>query len=310
MLMKKHSNPAPASARMWHALAVTKMRRRISHAVALAPVFLAVMTVVANAAPPAAAPGKQTLVVCSPGSPGKSDEAQPRMDAFSAAVSAKAGTQVAAVYDPTNDGGVAKLGTAGLGLVSLPFFLQHEKDLALHPRLTAVAKGRPANERWGLVVAKGKVKTAADLASFTINTSLAFSPGFVRGVVAGSLGALPATAKIQQSATVLSALRHAADGEPVAVVVDGTTEASLASLPFAAKLEVIAHSPAAPAGIVVTIDAKLPDKTWAGLEKAMLGLAGDKASATGLEAIQMTGFVALDTKALDEARKAFADAAK
>jgi hypothetical protein len=42
----------------------------------------------------------------------------------------------------------------------------------------------------------------------------------------------------------------------------------------------------------------------------MLGLAGDKASATGLEAIQMTGFVALDTKALDEARKAFADAAK
>ncbi|HET9623427.1 MAG TPA: hypothetical protein VFP84_18770 [Kofleriaceae bacterium] len=273
------------------------------------------MAMFADAAPPAApAPtatgGKQTLVVCSPGSPGKTDEAQPRMDAFSSAVSAKAGTQIAAVYDPTNDGGVSRFASAGVGLVSLPFFLQHEKDLALHPRLTAVAKGRPANERWGLVVAKGKVKSAADLANYTINTNLAFSPGFVRGVVIGSLGALPASAKIQQSTTVLSALRHAADGEPVAVVVDGTTEASLTSLPFAAKLEVVAHSPAAPAGIVVTIDARMPDKTWAGLEKAMLGLSADKAQATALDAIQMAGFVALDTKALAEARKAFTDAAK
>jgi hypothetical protein len=279
--------------------------------VALAPVVLGVLAASAvnsDAAP--AAGEKQAIVVCSPGSPGKTDEAQPRMDAFAGAVSAKAGAPIAAVYDPTNDGGVTRFASAGIGLVSLPFFLQHEKDLALKPRLTAVAKGRPALERWGLVVGKGKVKSAADLASFTINTNLAFSPGFVRGVVIGGLGPLPASAKITQSSSVLSALRHAADGEPIAVVVDGTTEASLSSLPFAQKLEVVAHSPPAPAGIVVTIDAKMPDKTWAGIEKAMLGMSGDKSAATALDAIQMTGFVALDAKALDAARKAFADAAK
>jgi len=130
----------------------------------------------------------------------------------------------------------------------------------------------------------------------------------VRGVVLGSLGAPPASAKVTQSTAVVSALRHAADGEPVAIVVDGTTEVSLSSLPFAAKLEVVAHSPAAPAGIVVTIDARMPDKTWAAIEKAMLGLGNDKSAATALDAIQMTGFVALDAKALDAARKAFADA--
>jgi ABC-type phosphate/phosphonate transport system substrate-binding protein len=279
--------------------------------VALAPVVLGV--VVASSARVDASPAageKQTLVVCSPGSPGKTDEAQPRMDAFAGAVSAKAGVQISAVYDPTNEGGVSRFASAGLGLVSLPFFLQHEKELALHPRLAAVAKGRPALERWGLVVAKGKVKTAADLANFTISTNLAFSPGFVRGVVIGSLGPLPATAKITQSSTVLSALRHAADGQPVAVIVDGTTEASLTSLPFAEKLEVVAHSPPAPAGLVVTVDAKLPDKAWAGIEKAMLGMSSDKAAATALDAIQMTGFVALDAKALDAVRKAFADAGK
>jgi hypothetical protein len=279
--------------------------------VAVAPAVLGVLAASATMVDAAPPPGeKQPLVVCSPGSPGKTDEAQPRMDAFSAAVSARAGVALAAVYDPTNDGGVARFAAAGVGLVSLPFFLQHEKDLALHARITAVAKGRPALERWGLVVAKGKVKSAAELASFTINTNLAFSPGFVRGVVIGSLGPLPATAKITQSSSVLSALRHAADGDPVAVVVDGTTEASLASLPFASKLEVVAHSAPAPAGIVVTIDAKMPDKTWAGIEKAMLGMSGDKSAATALDAIQMTGFVALDAKALDAARKAFADASK
>src|SRR5882757_760814 len=118
MRMKKHSNVDRAAARTWQAPAVAPTRGRISHAVALAPVVLGVigiLTLRADAAPPAApaAPaaqattsGKQTLVVCSPGSPGKTDEAQPRMDTFSAAVSAKAGTQLAAVYDPTNDGGV------------------------------------------------------------------------------------------------------------------------------------------------------------------------------------------------------------
>jgi len=260
--------------------------------------------------PAQAAPDKQTLVVCSPGSPGSTDEAQPRMDAFAAEISKTAHVPLAAVYDPSDDGGVSRLKAAGIGMVSLPFFLQHEQALGLHPRLQVVEKGRPALERWALVAQKGKVADAAGLAGFTIATNIAFAPGFIRGPVLGGFGALPADVKIVQSAAVLSALRKAANGDPIAVLLDATQEASLATLPFGAKLEVIAHSLPVAAGVIATIDARMPDATWQALSRSLLGLSKDKAAAETLEAIQLTGFVALDDKALAAARKAFADASR
>jgi hypothetical protein len=275
---------------------------------ALAVVAAALASLVSGAHTVHAAPAGQTLVVCSPGSPGTTDEAQPRMDALAKAVTARAGTSIAVVYDPTDDGGVTRLKAAGLGMVSLPFFLQHEQELGLHARLQAVAKGRPALERWALVTQKGRVKAADGLAGFTLVSSVAFAPAFVRGTALGGFGALPANVKLTQSSAVLSALRHAADGDATAVLLDATQEASLASLPFAAKLEVVTRSPALPVGLVVTIDARLPDKAWAGISNALLGLSSDKAAATALDALQLTGFVALDDKALAAARKAFADA--
>jgi len=261
------------------------------------------------ALPARAAPATLTMVVCSPGSPGSTDEAQPRMDAFAAALSSKAATPITVVYDPSDDGGVTRLKTAGLGLVSLPFFLQHEQALGLHPRLQVVAKGRPALDRWSLVVAKGRVKAASDLAGFSIATSVAFSPSFVRGPLFGGFGALPASAKLTRSTAVLSALRRAANGNPVAVVLDGAQDAQLASLPFASKLEVIARSAPLPTALVVTVGDRTPDAAWSKLERALLGLSSDRAAASVLDAIQLTGFAALDAKTVDAARKAFAEAA-
>ena len=279
-----------------------------TRSVLLGPVAAAALALTVVAAD--AAPAKPTLVVCSPGSPGTTDEAQPRMDALAAAISGKAGTQIGAVYDPTDAGGVSRLKTAELGMVSLPFFLQHEQELGLHARLQPVAKDHPALEKWALVVQKGKVKGPEGLAGFTIMSNVAFSPAFVRGVVLGGFGALPATTKLTQSTAVLSSLRHAADGDPVAVLLDSAGEASLASLPFGSKLEVIAHSPPVPAGVIVSIDARMPAKTWTGIEKAILGLGGDQASAGTLDALLLTKFMPLDDKALAAARKSFAEAAK
>lgn len=255
------------------------------------------------------APASAKLVVCSPGSPGTTDEAQPRMDALAKAISAKAGSTLTAVYDPTDDGGVSRLKTAELGMVSLPFFLQHEKELGLHARLQPVAKDHAPLEKWALVVQKGKVKGPEGLAGFTIMSSVGFSPAFVRGVALGGFGPLPANTQLKQSTAVLSSLRHAADGEPVAVLLDSAGEASLGSLPFGAKLEVVAHSAPVPAGVVVTIDARMPDKAWAGVEKAMLGLSADKASAGTLDALQLAKFAPLDDKALAAARRSFTEAA-
>ncbi len=261
----------------------------------------------------AASPGGPVLVVCSPGSPGTTAEAQPTMDAFSAALAAKAGVPaLAAVYDEAEASGVARLRAKGaaLALVSLPFYLKHEKELALRARLQAVPKGRPEMERWALVAKKGRVTRPAELDGFTVASMAGFAPAFVRGPALGSFGPLPAGMRITQSGAVLSALRRAAAGEPVAVLLDGAQEAALASLPFASELEVVTRSPPLPAGVVAAVDARLPARSWQAIEAALQALHSDAAGAAALDALQMTRFAALDEKALAGARKAYAVAAR
>jgi hypothetical protein len=223
------------------------------------------------------------------------------MDAFAAVLGSKSGGAISAVYDPSESGGVKRLESAGMGIVSLPFFLQHEKELGLHARLQVVQKGRPALEKWTLVAQKGRVKGVEGLAGFTIVSNAGFAPGFVKGAI----GEVPASAKIVKSSQVLSSLRKAANGEQVAVLLDGPSAASLASLPFADKLEVVATSGAWPAGVVVTVDSRMPAKTWAPIQSALTGLAGDHAGAAALDGLQMERFAPLDESALASARKAY-----
>lgn len=268
------------------------MRTTIAIAIAVSAVAVSVR----------AAGDEQTLVVCAPGSPGSTEEAQPRMDAFASALSAKSGQTIKAVYDPSDTAGAKRLASAGLGIVTLPFFLQHEKDLGLHARLQVVQKGRPGLEKWTLVAQKGRVKGVAGLSGFTIYSNAGFAPGFVKAAI----GELPANAKIVKSTQVLSSLRKAASGEQAAVLLDGPSAASLPSLPFADKLEVVTTSPAWPAGLVVTVDSRVTAKEWAPIEKALMGMTGDHAGATALDGLQMTRFAPLDDAALASARKAFA----
>jgi hypothetical protein len=261
----------------------------------------------------AAAPARPVLVVCSPGSPGTTAEAQPAMDAFAAAVGAKAGLpSLSAVYDESEAGGVERLTgkESALALVSLPFYLKHEQDLALRARLQAVPEGRAEMERWSLVAKKGRVTTPAALAGFKVVSTAAFAPAFVRGPALGGWGPLPASARIVQSGAVLSSLRRAAAGEPVAVLLDGAQGAALASLPFASDLEVVARSAPLPAGVLATVDARLPAKEWKAIEAALRALPEDAAGARALAAMQTTRFAPVDEKALAGARKTYAEAGK
>ncbi len=263
----------------------------------------------------AATPGRHVLVVCSPGSPGTTAEAQPTMDAFAAALAAKARLDVAAlgaVYDEAEEGGVARLRQkdAALALVSLPFYLKHEKDLALRARLLAAPKGRPELERWALVAKKGRVASAAALEGFTVASVAGFAPAFVRGPALGGWGRVPAGVRIVHSAAVLSSLRRAAAGELVAVLLDGAQEAALPSLPFASELEVVTRSPPLPAAVVATVDARLSPKAWSALDGALQALPSDASGATALDAVQVARFAPLDGKALAAARKAYGEAAR
>ena len=254
-----------------------------------------------------ASPTRQaSIVVCSPGSPGTTDDAKPAMEAFAAAASSKAGTSISAIYEPSEEKGVARIKEASIAIVSLPFFVKHENELGLHPRLEVVQKGRPPLDTWTLVAPAGGGKDARSLSGFTIVSTVSFAPAFVRGVIRD----LPVDAKLVQSTAVLSALRRAAGGEQVAVLLDGPQGAALATLPFASKLTVIAHSPALPAAIVATVDARLTDDAWRGIEAALLGLADDRSAAGALDGIQIARLTRIDDHALAVARNAYVEGAR
>src|SRR5262249_60547677 len=109
---------------------------QMRHGLAAAIALVSVVSLAEAAEPP-----KLTLVVCSPGSPGTTEEAQPRMDELASAVTAKSGTAVAAGYEPSDAAGASHLRSAEAGLVSLPFFLQHEQEVGLRAPLHAGGKG-------------------------------------------------------------------------------------------------------------------------------------------------------------------------
>jgi hypothetical protein len=258
----------------------------------------------AQAAPPA--PARVMVVACAPGYPGTTAEAQPSMDALSAALARGAGLPegaLGAVYLPGEAEGVARLGAAdsAVALLALPFFLAHADALGLTPRLQVDVVGSGRVERWSLVARKGRVAKPADLAGLTVLSTAGYAPGFVRGAL-GAWGRIPETAKVAPTSQVLSALRKAAAGADVALLLDGAQSGALATLPFAGDLEVVARSPTVPTSVVATVGRRLSAARWSALEKGFLGLASDPAGTAALAGVRMASFAPLDPAALAAAR--------
>ena len=248
----------------------------------------------------------QTLVVCAPGYPGTTIEAQPAMDEFAARLAEAGGLatgELGAVYFEQELPGLARLQKedAALALVPLAFFLQHGNELGLHAKLQAVQRGGAALEAWTLVARKG----TRSLDGFTVASIAGFSPRFVHAMVK-----LPPGVSIVHSAAVLSSLRKAAAGEPIAVLLDATEEAATATLPFAGELETLATSRKVPAAIVATVGGHLRPDRWGAFARAFAKLPESAAGAEAMAAVRMERFVPLDGAALASAREAFAGAAQ
>ena len=244
-----------------------------------------------------------TLVVCAPGFPGNPAEARPAMEALAQALvdagHLPAGS-LSAVYEESVAGGLRRLAQkdAALLLASLPFFLDHEKELRLVARLLAVPRGGEALERWTLVTGKDH---PASLEGYTVQSSAGYSKRFVHAAAPG----LPRQVEIRAGSAVLSALRRAADGEKVAVLLDGAQAAALGNLPFASSLSVLGTSRPIPVAVVATVAKRMDEGRWKALEPAFRRLADDPAAREALEGVRMAGFVPLDRAALDAARAAW-----
>lgn len=250
----------------------------------------------------AAAPPPLAVVVCAPGHPGTTAEAQNAMNTFASAVASSAQRpegSVSASYFPSESDGLARLAKpdAAVAIVTLPFFLAHRDELGLKARLAVQTTTPGLTEQWTLVAKKGRVKRPADLATMTVSSIAGYAPDFVRGAL-GSWGRIPDTTKIEASTQVLSALRKAATTPDRAVLLNGEQAASLASLPFAQELEVVARSAPMPTALVATVGKRLSEERWSNLEKALLALSSDPKGIQALSTIRMVRFAPLDAAAL------------
>lgn len=236
-----------------------------------------------------------TLVFCAPGSPGDADSAQPLVDAFAKATVAAAGWKdgsLAAVYDPSEASGVAKLSSADTVLTFVPFPLYVQRGAQL--RLTALAQadvvGVGTQQKWSLVGKAGAVTDAPSLAGYTILSSAGYAPDFVRHSALGAW-TLPADVKIESTGQILSALRRVTAGEHVVVLLDQTQATSLPTLPFAAQLKTLVESPPLPVALVALVDARLPAPRAKAVQAALIKMSSVSADADALSGLQLKGFV-------------------
>jgi hypothetical protein len=237
-----------------------------------------------------------TMVFCAPGYPGGTGDAQPFLDAFAAAAAAAAhwpAGSLTAIYDATEAGGLEKLAKpdAALAFVPYPFYVEHAAALHLAPLVQADVTDVGVQQRWTLVAKKGKVSAPAAMLGYTILSIAGYAPDFVRSFALAGWG-LPADVKITQAPQVLSALRRAVGGEPVAVLLDATQTTALASLPFAGDLQSVTQSAPLPTAILAVVDARLPQARADPLRAALLSLGKSAPGADALANLRLQRFVA------------------
>jgi hypothetical protein len=237
-----------------------------------------------------------TLVFCAPGYPGGAGDAQPFVDQFAKAAAASAGWKadsLAAVYDPTEQGGLAKLGEkdAVLAFVPYAFYVQHAATLHLAPLAQADVVGVGTQERWTLVgKAGGPVTGPASMTGYTILSVAGYAPEFVKHSALAEW-ALPADLKIEATGQILSALRRVASGEPVLALLDQTQAAALVTLPFAAQIKTLTQSAALPVALIAVVDSRLPDPRAKAFQAALVKLNSTSDGAATLASLKLKGFV-------------------
>ena len=235
-----------------------------------------------------------TLVFCAPGYPGGAGDAQPFVDQFAKATAASAGWSgtLAAVYDPTEQGGLAKLNDKDSVLAFVPyaFFVQHGGTLRLAPLAQADVVGVGTEERWTLVgKAGGTVTDAKSLGGYTILSVAGYAPDFVKHSALAAW-TLPSDVKIEATGQILSALRRVASGEPVVALLDQTQAASLATLPFAAQLKSLMQSPPLPVALIAVVDTRLPAPRAKAVQTALIKM-NAASDADTLASLRLKGFV-------------------
>ena len=236
-----------------------------------------------------------TLVFCAPGYPGGAGDAQPFVDQFAGAAVKAAGWptgSLAAIYDPTDEGSLAKLGSpdAVLAFVPYPFYVEHGAQLRLAPIAQADVVGTGTQQKWTLVAKTGKVTGPTSLAGYTILSVAGYAPEFVKHSALEAWG-LPADVKVQAAGQILSALRRVASGEQSVALLDQAQATAMVTLPFAGDLKAVTQSPAVPVALIVVVDSRVPAARAKALQAGLLKMGHGGDGADVLAQLRLQGFV-------------------
>jgi len=251
----------------------------------------------------------RALVVCAPGYPSDTEEAQPIMNDLAFALADGAGWPedgISAAYHSSVEGGVEALSDprAGLALVPLPFYLEHRASLGLEPWLGVTQAAGPS-EVWSLVAKRGVVRAPADLAGWELSGMPGYSPRFVRGVALADWGELPADVQIRFGSRILAVLRGAARGDRVAAVLDTAQTEALDSLSYGPELEVVARSRPLVGTLLCRVGDRLPDEAADELKAAFFGLGESEDGRALLDTLRIAEFGPIDADGLERATRAF-----
>jgi hypothetical protein len=236
-----------------------------------------------------------TLVFCAPGYPGGAGDAQPFVDQFAGAAVKAAGWpagSLAAIYDPTDEGSLAKLGTADavLAFVPYPFFVEHGAQLHLSPLAQADVVGTGTQQKWALVAKSGFVPGAGGPAGYTIVSVAGYAPEFIRHAALPAW-TLPADIKIQATGQILSALRRVAGGEHTVALLDQSQASALPGLPFASDLKTVMQSAPLPVALIVVVDSRVPAARAKALQAGLLKMGHGDDAGEVLSQLRLQGFV-------------------
>lgn len=250
-----------------------------------------------------------TLVVCAPGFPSNTEEAQPMMDELAAALTLGAGRaagSIAAAYYPDIDGGLEALREerAALALVPLPFYLEYRRQLDL--RATLQVEQDP--EVWSLVAGTDAIGAPEALAGWELAGMPGYSPRFVRRLVLADWGQPPEDVQIRFASRVLSVLRKAAAGDKVAAVLDRAQTEALPSLPFAADLAVVARSRPLIGTLLCRVGERQGDDEAEAVTRAFLALEQLEGGRELLDTLRIQRFQAVAADQLARIERAFESA--
>jgi len=168
--------------------------------------------------------------------------------------------------------------------------VEYAARLHLTPLGQANISGTGTREKWTLVAKNGRITGAASLSGYTIVSVAGYSAEFVRHS-ALSAWELPANVKIEPAVQILSVLRRAASGEPIAALLDQTQASALPTLPFANELRPVLESPQLPVAIVAVVNGRLPAVRAKAFQAGLLKMGGTAGEADALGSLKLLGFV-------------------